>query len=211
MKLSRILLIVLALLLALPLLRAQDASQDQKSDTVEVKDKKGHGVTTVSPTPSGVPLKILVVISEFDGSRKVSSLPYTLYTMAVRPDQGRHSSKLRYNIRVPIGTPSNYSIQNVGTNIDCTAYEQDTNEYRLEFSVDRTWISVLGADEKIAMTRGLTSAEQSSVPALPPPVPSFGDDFTIVLKNGQNTEGVSAVDPVTGHVLKIDVTLTVLK
>ena len=211
MKPARLLLIVLALLVALPLVRAQTTSQDQKSDTVEVKDKKGHGVTTVSPTPSGVPLKILVVISEFDDSRKVSSLPYTLYTMAVRPGQGHHLSKLRYNIRVPIGTPSNYNIQNVGTNIDCTAYEQDTNEYRLEFSVDRTWISVLGADEKIAMTRGLTSAEQSSVPALPPPVPSFGDDFTIVLKNGQNMEGVSAVDPVTGHVLKIDVTLTVLK
>jgi len=220
MKPARIVLLALAAVLALlPSTRGQEKQGSQKDQgatpipapVLDVETKKEHEAATGSEGSPQVPLKIQVVISEFDGTKKVSSLPYTLYTMGVQPGEGHHPGQLRYNIRVPIGSPTNYNSQNVGTNVDCTAYVQDTTAYRLEFRVNRTWVSLLEPTEKEAMVRGITTAEPGNAPVLPPPVPSFDDDFAVVLKNGQTVEGASAVDPVTGHVLKIEVTLTVLK
>jgi hypothetical protein len=194
MKPARIVLLALAAILLLPSARGQETQDQSKKEA-----------------PPQVPLKIQLVIDEFDGTKKVSSLPYTLYTMAVRPGEGHHQSKLRYNIKVPIRVSGNYNIENVGTGIDCAAYEQDAGEYQLEFGVTRTWIPSLTSEEKEAAASGINSTEQRGTPTLPPPMPSFEDSFTVVSKNGQTVEGVSAVDPITGHVLKIDVTLTVLK
>jgi hypothetical protein len=40
---------------------------------------------------------------------------------------------------------------------------------------------------------------------------SFKANFTILLGDGQTTQYTSAVDPVSGEVMKIDVTLNVIK
>lgn len=207
MKSSRILLIALALLVALPVVRAQNTSQDEKSGTAEVKDKKGHEVATVSPTPAGVPLKILVVIGEYDGSKKISSLPYTLHTTTygiAGPHAGTRDS-MRYGVRVPISEGGNsWTYQSVGTNIDYGAYEAGGGDYQLVFTVDRTWVGMPGENTMVKTGSVIASPDR-------PLLPTFRNSFTLVLGNGQTAEGVSAVDPVTGHVLKVDVTLTVLK
>ena len=40
---------------------------------------------------------------------------------------------------------------------------------------------------------------------------SFKSNFTVLLRDGQTTQYTSAVDPVSGEVMKIDVTLNVIK
>ena len=40
---------------------------------------------------------------------------------------------------------------------------------------------------------------------------SFKSNFTVVLRDAQTTQYASAVDPVSGEVMKIDITLNVIK
>jgi hypothetical protein len=153
--------------------------------------------------PLEIPVKVQVVLSEFDGTQTVSKLPYTLNMLAVGP-HNLHAAHLRFGVRVPISTGSNqFTYQDVGTNIDGTALLRGEGEYRLDFTVDRSSVTVpdKGTDWKPGQSYATTQ----------PLIRSFRDDFTVVMKNGQTVEGTSAVDPVTGHVLKVDVTLTVLK
>lgn len=200
MKPARILLVGLALLVALPAVRAQNTSEGQKE------------------APPEVPLRIQVVISEFDGSKKISSLPYALYTVTAGPGgPGRGTREsMRYGVRVPIstgsfqagvgtkGTPlvnTQFQYQQVGTNIDYGAYAGDGGNYQLVFMIDRSW---LGTENEAAVKSGGLAPGQ-------PILPTFRDQFTVMMRNGETKEGASAVDPITGHVLKVDVTLTVLK
>ena len=153
--------------------------------------------------PTEVPVKVQIVLSEFNGTQKISSLPYSLNMLATGP-RDRHFVYLRLGVRVPISTSSNQiTYQDVGTNIDGAATLNGNDEYRLDFTVDRSSVTVpdKGTDWKPGQSYSTTA----------PLIRSFRDDFKVIVKNGQTIEGTSAVDPVTGHVLKVDVTLTVLK
>lgn len=224
MKSSHVLLALLAALIITPVAHGQDSAANQGEQRAEIKNKKGHEVVTVSEAPTGVPLKILVVISEYDGEKKIASLPYTLYTVTEGPSDPHTGTRqsMRYQSRVPIvigsfqagvgappkGAPlvnTQYQYQDVGTDIDYGAYSVGTDSYELVFSVDRSWASMPGpATDQTALERGSALTGQ-------PILPHFRNSFVVVLKNGQTVEGASATDPVSGHVLKVDVTLTVLK
>lgn len=201
MKRTQILLASLIFLLAVPSLLGQD---------IVVKDKKGKETTVVIDTPSpDIPVKVQILLTEFDGTRKVSSLPYALYTLASsRPHE--HSAHLRFGVKVPIttsaGSNSQFTYQDVGTNIDCAAQQFDDGQYSLDLSVERTSVS----------TRGANGEESEWKPGNENPGPqpllrSFRDSFLLIMRDGHTMEGTSAVDPVTGHVLKVEVTLNVLK
>ena len=83
-------------------------------------------------TPAPVPLKVTVVLSRFQGDKRVSSMPYILGVMASGWGQGPKTT-LRMGVEVPVAvtafaggdgknTPvSSYSYRSVGTNIDCGA------------------------------------------------------------------------------------------
>lgn len=183
---------------------------------------EGDKQQSTSEAQSGTPVKILVVISEFAGTKKIASLPYTLYTVTEGPANPHSVARqsMRYQLHVPVlsgnyptDTASNgsarvdyqYRFQDVGTDIDYGAYTVDSDSYELVFTVDRSWASMPGpADEQTALERGSVLTGQ-------PILPNFRNNFEVVLKNGQTVEGASATDPVSGHVLKVDVTLTVLK
>jgi hypothetical protein len=184
----RALAIIAALFLAGPSLRAQETGNKPAAETA-----------------SETPVRVQIVLSEFDGTRKIGSLPYSLNILGTGP-RDRQYAHLRYGVRVPIvvgnGKGDSVTYQNVGTDIDCVAVQRDDGAYRLDLTIDRSSVSNgKDADWKPG----------DSSPGPQPLIRSFRDDFAVVLKNGQTVEGTSAVDPVTGHVLKIDVTLTVLK
>ena len=188
---TRILVVVLATLAFMPTLCAQETQSDSA---------KKPSVEAAMPE---VPLKIQIVLSEFDGTQKISSLPYTLNMLGTEM-RNRNQSHLRFGVRVPVTTGTNtFTYQDVGTNIDVLALQRDNGEYRLDLSVDRSSVTMpqKGADWKPG----------DSNPSTEPLIRSFRDDFTVVLKNGQTVEGTSAVDPVTGRVLKVEISLTVLK
>lgn len=204
-------LVIFATLMCVAPARSQNANDHQ--------NEKQEPAAEVKP---GTPVKILVVISEFDGAKKIASLPYTLYTVTEgRADRHSGTSQsMRYQLRVPIlsgaypavaptpGSPRvsyQFQFQDIGTDIDYGAFTLPGDFYELAFTVDRSWASMPGsASDQTALERGSALTGQ-------PIIPHFRNNFIVVLKDGQTVEGASATDPVSGHVLKIDVTLTALK
>lgn len=162
------------------------------------------------PTDS-VPLRVQIVLSRFDGEKKLSSLPYTVNVNATKENSGRAGGvSMRMGVQVPIpsvvtskegGAPmTSYSYRDVGTNIDCHAFPLDDGRYRLHFTVNQS--SILPGDTtSTAALRG-TGA---------PMFRNFNTSFVIALRDGQTAQNTSATDPVSGEVLKVDVTMNVVK
>lgn len=207
MKSSHVLLALFAALIITPVAHGQDSATNQDEQQTEIKNKKGHEVATVSEELAEIPLRLEVLLSEFDGTHKVSSLPYSINILGTAiHDRRPRSASLRYGIKIPVGEGNQIQYQSIGTNIDCTAIQREDGAYRLDLRVSRQSLS--SADS--------ASGEASWKPGSSGPTPlpvlrSFDDEFTVVARLGQTVEGTSAADPVTGHILKIEVTLTAAK
>ncbi len=164
------------------------------------------GVPTVSTTLQAgtqVPLKVQVVVSRYLGDKKVSSVPFTLAVIANDGDK----TSLRMGVDVPVpqsgaGAPQvMYTYRSVGTNIDCSARSSDAAVFKLDLAVSDTSVFVTDKDAAANTTRN------SGMPAFR----SFTSTFNLLLKDGQTAQHTAATDPISGEVLRIDVTLTILK
>jgi hypothetical protein len=145
-------------------------------------------------TPSVTPLRVQVVLSEYDGEKKVSSLPYT-FTVNADERRARPGSLIRNGVRVPVITAKDqYTYVDIGTNVDCSATLQEDGRYKLQMTLDRSSISPE------------TPAGSSN-----PVIRQFRVDLNPVLKDGQTVESVASTDPLTGHVYHVTVTLNALK
>jgi hypothetical protein len=145
-------------------------------------------------TASVTPLRVQVVFTEFDGDKKVASLPYTF---SVNADERRANptSQVRSGVRIPVQIDKDkVTYLDVGTNIDCSAVLQDDGRFKLQMSVERSAVSS-------------DSPGSSSNPI----VRTFRANMNPVLKDGQTTESIVSTDPLSGHVYHVSVTLTVLK
>ena len=155
-----------------------------------------------------VPVKMQVVFTEFDGEKKVGSQPYTFYVNAGEP--GR--TQVRMGVRVPIytggkETQAQFQYIDIGTNIDCKIVAAEGGHFRTEMNLERSSAySVSGPVEK----RGDAKNEIEAASAQPT-LRSFRSSLTLMLRDGQTLQSNTATDPVTGRVLKVDVTLTVVK
>jgi hypothetical protein len=182
MKSVRSIFLLILALLASNGLRAQDAPKPQSSPK---KDDLTQAVTS---------LRIQVVFTEFDGDKKVSSLPYTL---SVNADErrGRPNSQLRDGARVPVSADKDkLTYLDIGTNIDCSALLQDDGRFKLQMTVERS-----------AITSDAPGANNAPV------IHQFRAESNPVLKDGQTIESIVATDPLNGHVYHVSVTLNVLK
>jgi hypothetical protein len=159
-----------------------------------------------------VPLKVTVVLSRHQGEKRLSSLPYVLGLTA----NTAKPTTLRLGVQVPVtmtvfpgsstegkSVPTtSYSYRNVGTNIDCQAVTLPGGVYQLSMTVEDSSMHVDPAQKAGAAT--------SASPDIPS-FRSFNSSFTVLLKDGQTAQHTSATDPVTGEVMKIDLTLNVIK
>jgi Flp pilus assembly secretin CpaC len=157
--------------------------------------------------PKGpVPLRVQVVISKYQGDKKTSSLPYTV---SVNSDRARAS--LRMGGQVPIVTtvtvgqgaearqqPS-VQYRDVGTSIDVMASVIDDTRYRLDLTIENS--SVYTESPQANTLRGGDH----------PAFRSFRSSDTLILKDGQSAQYTTATDTISGEVVKVDVTLTVVK
>lgn len=166
--------------------------------------------SSAAATPD-VPLKLQIVITEYNGTQKISSLPYTLYSVY----SGRGScGSLRTGTKVPTrggtyttpnGTSSDQiTYQDVGTNIDCRFPSLTGSDGRYHFSLTVQRSSVVAGN-------GTDLKPGEAIPTGEPLVRSFQDSFDVILRDGQTLEGSSSVDPATGNVTKVAVTLSVEK
>ncbi|HTQ87475.1 MAG TPA: hypothetical protein VMI93_14750 [Candidatus Solibacter sp.] len=158
--------------------------------------------------------RVQVVISEFDGAAKLSSLPYTI-PVAELTGESRTVGSVRVGIRVPVSTSSKSgenSIQyvDVGSNLDVRVKRGNPEHYELELTLERSWLYVRDQN-KDGKTEGRQWAPGDPAPSLAPLLHHFRTVMEFALRDGRPGETAVTTDPVTGHVLKVDVVLTVLK
>ncbi len=171
--------------------------------SLHAQDKPKEQPRATQATAPETDFRIQVVLSEFDGSKKISSLPYMIRTTSL-------IAKLRTGARIPVvttkGGDSSFQYLDIGTNIDCSVRPSDDGKYSLDFVVERSSVYFPGA--------GNTKREWSPGDPVPPEDPlilSFRSDFRMLLRDGQTEEGTTMTDPLTGHVIKVEVTLNVVK
>ena len=156
-----------------------------------------------------VPLKVQLVVSRYQGEKKISSIPYTLSVVANDNDK----TSMRMGVDVPVPQTvfkggdnssipvSSYSYRSVGTNIDCSARTIEGGWFKLDLAV---------SDTAIFLTEKGSTAAPSALSGVPS-FRSFTSTFNVLLKDGQTAQHIAATDPVSGDVLRVDVTLSVLK
>ena len=166
-----------------------------------------------------VPLNVQVVFSDYEGEKKVASIPYALSVMANDPirQSPPRDSRLRMGVSVPIQTMSKegqaqIQYMDVGVNIDCSAVSMEDGRYRLTLGVERSSIYATSGSEPPPPPGGVAdgtsrAARLSGQPTLR----KFRAEFITLIRDGQTTQNTIATDPVSGRVLKVDVTLSVVK
>ena len=148
------------------------------------------------PSPV-VPLKVTVVISRLQGEKKVSSLPFTLTLNS----NGRTSLRMGADVPIPqanMKEGTSYQYRSVGTNIDCGASPMGDGRFALSLTVSDTQVSIEDSPGSGPM-RGL------------PRFQNFTSTATLALRDAQTMQYTAATDKVTGEVVRVDVTLNVVK
>jgi hypothetical protein len=149
-------------------------------------------------------VKIQVVLSRYEGDRKVSSLPYTMLATA-----GGENVSIRTgaNVAVPSGPPggngpdnkpANWQFINLGTNIDCNVAAVENGRYKVRVNL---------SDSSVIDRQSAGVPRAIDVPT----TRNFNYTNSVLLKDGETKQFVAASDKVSGDVVKIDVTLNVEK
>ncbi len=153
-----------------------------------------------------VPLDLEVVISRYQGEKRISSVPYQL---AVNAEGGE--SKLRMGSDVPVystafvpGTKEqpaplrSYNYRSVGTNITSTARTAPENRFEVSLYVEDSSVYT-GSDKTVPGAEGM------------PVFRNFNSTNTLLLRDGQTRQYTAAVDRVSGEIVKVEVTLKIVK
>ena len=175
--------------------------------------KAPEAVTPRPPRKTPTLLRVQIAIARYQGERKVANVPYTVLVTT----DGKHV-RLRMGVEVPItvaafgkpDAPSNpvtsFQYKNVGTNIDCRVEDR---------MGDGLFQLILGVESSSIYTtsEGRTPGGLVETGLVPdrPLFRTFNVSLNPTLRDGQTVQAVASTDPVTGEVVKIDVTLNVVK
>jgi len=160
------------------------------------------------------PVKVQIVITELEGDKKIKSLPYTLYINAPDAPDWKSSGfvKLRVGSRVPVytgGTAGSMTYLDVGTNMDARSAYTGEGRLLLQMKIERSWVE---GDVSVPVAKSDGSAsETSSGHFREPIIRNFTSELDLKLREGQSVESIMATDPLSGKVLKIDVSFTIVK
>src|SRR5262245_23053427 len=150
-----------------------------------------------------IPLKVTVVISRVQGEKKTASLPFTL---AVTTNDQRTSLRMGADVPLPMmpssapNAPVSYNYKSIGTNIDCGADTMEDGRYRLLLTVtDSQIFSDATGTANVTTVRGVPSYQ------------NFTSTTPLILRDGQSTQFTTATDKLTGEVVRVEVTLNVVK
>lgn len=154
-----------------------------------------------------IPLRVTVVFNEYDGSKKIASLPYVMPCKA--SSSRAATSVLRIGFDVPYKTKQDeVNYRNVGTNIDCwAALPDERGGFMVVLGVEHNGVyspkeNPTAVELQPGMPPGLVAPITGGIRA------SLND---LLIRDGQTVEGLTATDPVSGHVWKVEVTLNVVK
>ena len=97
-------------------------------------------------------------------------------------------------------TGGQVTYQNIGTNIDCWASSTDDGRFELNISIEDTSMYLDGQ-----------RTDDASKLSGPPIFRSFQASNELILRDGQSTEFTAATDRISGEIIKVEVTLRVMK
>jgi hypothetical protein len=181
------------------MLLGRAGAQEPASPPKPAAEKPASGTAKSGITPT----RLQFVIARYQGEKKLSSVPYSLLVNIGGPRAG-----LRLGAQVPyattqttdgVKTPS-YNYRDVGIGIDVSNQTYiEPGLYKFDVVIEDTSIS--------------SNSQVQGAPAISavPVFRTFRTNSSILLKDGQTGQLTTAADPIGGEVMRVDVTLTVLK
>ena len=199
MRIVRAPLVALLALLSVPSVHSQE------------KPAAASAESRLQEAPPPTPLKLQFLLEEYDGAKKIASMPYTMSLTLSHPDRRDSLGSLKAGVRFPVttGTDRNATQQqyiDIGTSISCWVWLWSGDRYLLSGNVEESSLVPRKAASE-SKEASLTEANPNAEPL----IRETRGDFSVPLRDGQTQEAASLTDPITGHVIKIEVTLTVMK
>jgi hypothetical protein len=190
-----------------------EAAKKSEAAAKETQQREAERIRQAEERRRLVPLSIELVVSRYQGEKKISSLPYSLAVNANDSAPGG-VCQLRMGARVPVPSivapkpnpnspggpmPGPVNYQEIGTNIDCSARTLDDGRFQLRITVEDTSV--------------YTNIQDTTTPTVEqmPVFRTFRSTNTLVLRDGQARDFNAAADRVSGEVVRIGVTLRVVK
>jgi hypothetical protein len=157
------------------------------------------------------PVKVQIVFTDYEGEKKVKSLPYTIYVNAPDAQELKPGwTKLRVGSRVPVyNGKDQFQYLDVGTNIDARAAHTGEGRFLLYLNVERSWVE---GDVAVPITKSDSSQPDSTARSFREPVVhQFKSELDLKVREGQPVESTMATDPVSGKVLRVEVSVSDIK
>lgn len=175
------------------------------SQGIWAQDKAQEKPKAEERAKPAIPVKLQIVFTEYEGEKKISSMPYTF--MAVTDDRmgGLYSTSLRTGVRIPIeidGKDQKTTYMDVGSNIDCGVRSEEDGRFHIYLVFDRSALYPNKSSEGERLV-----AEPNGQPL----VRQFRTQENLILKDGQTSENILSTDPLNGHTMRVSVTLNVQK
>ena len=177
--------------------------------SVLISCRLGHAQEKASPSEKpkpSIPVKLLVVLTEYDGDKKIASHPYSILINSDPSGHVAYSSFTRVGVRVPVasaGKDGQSAFVDVGSNIDCGVQTEDEGRFSVRLNFERSSLYFQGrGDEKGTIKTAETGQ---------PYIPTIRAQSLVLVRDGQSLEVLTAADPLNGHVFRISLTLNVQK
>lgn len=155
--------------------------------------------------PVATPVQVQVLLSRYRADKKISSVPYSL---SVKPQAFPRGANLRLMTSVPVGFvidektgQRNFNFRDIGVQIDASASPLDDGRYEVSVTISEQSLYTEGKPP----TPGMTTSSDVQM------VRSYTSNNALILRDGQTSQYTAATDPVTGEIVRVDVTLTVPK
>lgn len=174
---------------------------------------------TAKPPLETLPVQLDVVLTRWQGEKKISSLPFVLITTASRG--GSQGTSIRMGVDVPIGTSTSSATQtsgaqtqnpravetsksetvfrNVGTDIDGRAMRTDDRSFDVYMNIRDSAIFSADASKPLTTIGDPTAFR------------TFNASNTLPMIDGQTRLFGLGTDKITGETVRVEVKLTVLK
>jgi hypothetical protein len=178
----------------------------------------GLGKPSVQTTAaSPVTVKLTVVISRFESDKKVGSLPFVLMIVpspAPAPTDDPRSIRDGEQTTLQMGSDypmpsttvtdgksvSSFTYRSIGTNISASGRMLDDNRFNVS----------IGVQDSQVMSETVSSGSASRGESLPK-LQNFRSNNRLILRDGQTVQYTAAADKMSGEIVKVDVTLNVIK
>lgn len=185
--------VVLWVAACVPNLSAQDKPKTPEQNSEDIRFSRAS-------------LKVQVVFTEYEGDKKLKSLPYSLLVTTHTRDTWPEA-KIRVGSRVPVYTGSEHgsvTYMDVGTNIDCRAEAIAEGQYRIYLNLERSWVE---GDVPVVVEKATPPQAFFRQPV----VRQYRTELSPILKDGQSVETSLATDPLSGKIVKLEVSVSVVK